>query len=661
MSEMTYSPVIAEPTAEMVAALAVADQVPVETALVHLVEERELAIRRMTDEPAIYGWVSPIWRVCWALLGVPWLDAAWAKRMREALTFDRPVRSLLILGGQRSGKTQFEATSGMKLLLSKEKARFWMFHMTHEQSVRYHQALMWQMIPTGWRRKIKTEREYISWTEQRGFSDDNFILATGSNGNFRNYSQDVRDAIEGGEVDGAAADELIPADWVETLEFRLATRNGWLIVGFTPVDGYSGTVKMFCDGATVVKESTAFLLPRDGKEPDEARALGLTPDEYAEVKQALIEERMPACPPCRPQQCEKWLDGETGEPQVPAGRVFEKMPRVLKCAGRNAAVVYFHSPDNPWGNAANVIEKSRAMRVDERRIRFYGFAERLVGARFHTFDDRVHVVKADSIPQHGTNYMIVDPCSGRAFFMLWIRITPDGKWFVFREWPGNYNIPGIGVPEPWAEPSSGKEMDGKKGRGQKSPGWGLAGYKREIARLEGWQQEGKTEDGRRKLELWVNVPRPDGMSEEDWVASWSERGMAKEKLQARYMDARFANTKSFEEGGMVTLIEKFEEIGLTFYDSSTGGGKWTIDDGCSMIEDALAYDNTRPVDFFNEPRVYISEDCRNLIFAMKTWTGEDGQTGATKDPIDCLRMGFLKGLTYVDPVAHGMIAGRGCY
>jgi hypothetical protein len=323
--------------------------------------------------------------------------------------------------------------------------------------------------------------------------------------------------------------------------------------------------------------------------------------------------------------------------------------------------VYFHSSDNPWGNAANVIEKSRAMRMDERKIRFYGFAERMVGARFHTFDERVHVVKADSIPQHGTNYMIVDPCSGRAFFMLWIRITPDGKWFVFREWPGNYNIPGIGVPEPWAEPSSGKEMDGKKGRGQKSPGWGLAGYKREIARLEGWQQEGKTEDGRRKLELWVKVPRPDGMSEEDWVASWSERGMAKEKVQARYMDARFANTKSFEEGGMVTLSEKFEEIGLTFYDSSTGGGKWTIDDGCSMIEDALAYDTQRKVDFFNEPRLYISEDCRNLIFAMKTWTGEDGQSGATKDPIDCLRMGFLKGIVYVDASMSGLQAGRGCY
>ena len=664
VSELSYSPVLEFPTPEMVAALAKSDGMPVEAVLQRMLEERELAIQKMADEPAIYGYVPPVWMVCWSLLGVAWIDQEFARRMRSALTFERPVRSLLILGGQRSTKTQFEATSGMKLLLSKPESRFWMFHMTHEQSVRYHQALMWKMIPAGWRRKIKTGREYISFTEQRGFSDDNFILANGSNGNFRNYSQDVRDAIEGGEVDAACADELIPAEWVETLEFRLATRNGWLCVGFTPVDGYSGTVKMFCDGATVVKESTAFLLPRDGGPPDEARALGLTEAEYAEVRQALVEERNPRCLPCRPQRCEQWLTGGTGEPDVPVGRVFEKMPRVLKCVGRNAAVVYFHSNDNPFGGAANVIEKARALRMDEKRIRYYGFAERLVGARFHTFDERVHVVKAASIPQHGTNYLIVDPCSGRAFFMLWLRVTADGKVFAYREWPGSYHIPGIGVPEAWAEPSAGKDMDGKKGRGQKSPGWGLAGYKQEIARLEGWQREGgsgKGEEARGKREKWVDVVRPEGMTSEDWVASWSERGPALEKIHARYMDARFANTKSFEEGGMVTLIEKFDEVGLTFFDSSTGGGKWTIDDGCSMIEDALAYDTQRKVDFFNEPRLYISEDCRNLIFALKTWTGEDGQSGATKDPIDCLRMGFLKGVVYVDASMSGMVGGKGCY
>jgi hypothetical protein len=114
---------------------------------------------------------------------------------------------------------------------------------------------------------------------------------------------------------------------------------------------------------------------------------------------------------------------------------------------------------------------------------------------------------------------------------------------------------------------------------------------------------------------------------------------------------------------MVTLIEKFAEIGLTFLDSSTGGGKWTVEDGSAMVEDALAWDREKPLSFFNEPKLYVARSCVNLIFALKVWTGQDGQKGATKDPIDCLRMGFLKGCEFV-PAGRGMaggVAGEGCY
>ena len=159
----------------------------------------------------------------------------------------------------------------------------------------------------------------------------------------------------------------------------------------------------------------------------------------------------------------------------------------------------------------------------------------------------------------------------------------------------------------------------------------------------------------------MRVARPEGMTEEGWVGSWNERGPARERVEARFIDSRFANTKSFEDGGMVTLIEKFDEIGLTFWDSSTGGGKWTIEDGCEMIDDALAWDESQALSFFNEPKLFVSEECRNLIFALKTWTGEDGQSGATKDPIDCLRILFLKGVSFREEEGKRGSPGRGCY
>ena len=659
MPGLSYSPVVTVPSPEEVAGAAVHLRCSIEQAAERLLGDRERKIARMRDDPIRCGFVPDVWRLCWALMGVSWVDPVWAAAVRAKLGFERLVRTLLVLGGNRAAKTQFEVVSGMREMLHRGGARFWMFHMTHQESVDYHQNLVWQHIPQGWRRKVKTDHAYLSWSEQMGFSNDKFILDNGSNGSFRNYSQNMRDAVEGGEPNAVCADELIPGEWVETLEFRLATRNGWMVIGFTPVDGYSPTVQMFCDGATRVLEQPAFLLPLDGGEPDEARALGLSEEDYSEVQAALDENRQPRVVPCRSVDLDAWLAGGSWAPPVPAGRRFESMPRVLKASG-DRAVVFFWSCDNPYGGAANVIRKIRNARPSDKRIRFYGFAEKTVGARFHTFDERVHVVKAASIPREGTNYQIVDPCSGRAFFMLWLRCTPDGKTFVTREWPGSYYIPGVGVPEAWAETSLGREMDGRKGRGQASPGWGLCGYKREVARLEGWRAPGV--DGR-KGELLAGMAAPDGMGEEAWVASWDQRGPADEEVFERYMDARFGNTRGFDEGGMVTLIEKFDEVGLTFLDSSTGGGKWTVEDGSVMVEDALAWDSSREMSFFNEPRLYVSDECRNLIFALKVWTGQDGQKGATKDPIDCLRMGFLKGIGFVkwNRAEGGGVVGGGCY
>jgi len=64
---------------------------------------------------------------------------------------------------------------------------------------------------------------------------------------------------------------------------------------------------------------------------------------------------------------------------------------------------------------------------------------------------------------------------------------------------------------------------------------------------------------------------------------------------------------------------------------------------------------------FNHPNLYICEDCRNIIFALNTWTGNDGQKGACKDPVDVVRYYFLKKLEYVDPAYEGFVAGGGCY
>ena len=72
-----------------------------------LIADREEIIKQEADNPLQFGWEPPIWKVCDALLGFPWVDAAWAERMRRHLGFNRPVRVLLINGGNRAGKSEY--------------------------------------------------------------------------------------------------------------------------------------------------------------------------------------------------------------------------------------------------------------------------------------------------------------------------------------------------------------------------------------------------------------------------------------------------------------------------------------------------------------------------------------------------------------------------
>ena len=39
----------------------------------------------------------------------------------------------------------------------------------------------------------------------------------------------------------------------------------------------------------------------------------------------------------------------------------------------------------------------------------------------------------------------------------------------------------------------------------------------------------------------------------------------------------------------------------------------------------------------DKPGLFVSTECKNLIYSLREWTGVDKERGATKDPVDCLR------------------------
>jgi hypothetical protein len=123
-----------------------------------------------------------------------------------------------------------------------------------------------------------------------------------------------------------------------------------------------------------------------------------------------------------------------------------------------------------------------------------------------------------------------------------------------------------------------------------------------------------------------------------------------EEVFERWMDSRYGGTRTVSYEGATTLLEQMEEVGMTFLATS---GR-SITEGIDLINDRLYYDVETPLGEFsaslariNGPRLVVSEECPNVIFALKEWTGLDGTDGACKDFVDLLRYACLAELRYV--------------
>jgi hypothetical protein len=333
---------------------------------------------------------------------------------------------------------------------------------------------------------------------------------------------------------------------------------------------------------------------------------------------------------------------------------YEKVPRLQRCMNqvgnvpRSAGVIYFHTKDNPYGNYPAMMEELRGSPKERILTRAYGVPTKATLTRFPLFRDPVHVVSLNKFNQiaqgGGTWYHFLDPCSGRNWFQIWVMIDPLGRKFIVAESPSYGHqwayIPGVGDPGPWTVP--GKQADGSKGPGQTEWGWGYKRYLEEIARVEGaiYPQISQTAADSQQGNVITNL-RESAKSADEKIVPFE-----------RWIDARYGNARKTAEESSTTLIDDLMGLGMDFLaapsekaiDSGRGGG----DGSLRMINDALFYDAARPIDHTNQPSLYVVETCPNVIYALKEWTGLDGQHGACKDPIDVLRMLVLSGVGYVD-------------
>jgi len=130
-----------------------------------------------------------------------------------------------------------------------------------------------------------------------------------------------------------------------------------------------------------------------------------------------------------------------------------------------------------------------------------------------------------------------------------------------------------------------------------------------------------------------------------------------EKIDTRFLDSRAASTPRVENDRPVTLQEDFANIGL-FCELTPGDG---IAEGVALVNDWLDYDQEQKVEGFNVPYLMVAEDCLNVIFALRTWTGQDGKNGACKDFFDLVRYLVTLGIGHVEPDSWESEVGGGHY
>jgi len=339
---------------------------------VQLVELHTLyhtAIANSERDPYRYGFVLDNWRRAEALLS--YHDA------------------LVALGGNRAAKTQLGAWLTVRCAMENENSLIVCFAQNAELSVLVQQSAIFNHLPVEYKQKTLGQSEYISYTKQNGFAGNSVILPNNSRILFKTYSQfqqnqTILEGLELGSFSpklvnlGAWCDEYLGGpELIDTLGFRLATRNAKMLLTFTPIDGYSETIRVFLDGAKTLETKPAALLNN--------RAL----------------------------------------------------PYVQECKERDAAILYLHTIDNPFSGYERVAKEAQS-KGDESWIlcRLYGVPTKSISSKFPSFSRETNVVKPESIPTEGvTRYMILDPAGRKKWFMCWIAVDATETWWIYREWP----------------------------------------------------------------------------------------------------------------------------------------------------------------------------------------------------------------------------------
>jgi hypothetical protein len=285
-------------------------------------------------------------------------------------------------------------------------------------------------------------------------------------------------------------------------------------------------------------------------------------------------------------------------PGVPKGQ----MPYVAECMREDSAVIWFHTDQNAF-QPRDAMEMALAKESSvQKKIRFYGWTEKTSGNYFPKFS-KVHIIEPEDIPAEGTNYMVTDPAGARAWATLWLRVDKAGRMYMYREFPNRRDY------GEWA--LAGDKPGGVIGPAQESMG-GPESYVNLFRELEG-----------------------------------------DEEIYWRLIDPRAGGSPAAVRDG-ASLIDVLSDDCEMDFEQASGVH---IEQGISLINEVLDYDTEEKLSVVNEPKLYISSECGNLIDCMKEATPAGGEKNCYKDMIDCMRYLMLFRPEHVTNTSFASVGG----
>lgn len=556
---------------------------------------REGIIASEVRDPLRFGWEAPPVKLVRALYGGTYRPGmlGTVTETGRTLAVDRILQAddLLFMAGNRTGKTQFGGRLTMETLTDADGRFVRCWSQNEERSITEQQRMVHLHLPPHLRGKKRIGNiGKISYQQATGFSERTLVLPHGHKGTatttagsqciWMTYHQWRGDktVAEGGEADLIWCDEEVPGELLDTLRFRTGTRRMRLLVTFTPLQGYTDAVAQYLEGAEILETVPARRVVWDWWRQTWGWGEWLLPEHQTLVK---------GCPP---------------------GHV----PLVLKCATPGRYAVVCGTAWNPYIPLEDVIKKALDRPLETKLTRWFGWPNRRANKAFERFSQH-HIVEPGRIPpaRELRLWLFADPHGRRNWFLLWLGVDKDGNVWVLKEWPDS----SLGE---WAVP--GDKPDGAIGPAQRDGGGkSFDEYKRIILAAEGWSPDAKgvwrAGADQWKIEDRRMDPRPAGTAV---VSDGSER---------TYLDYMLAPVLNAEGATLVSGLDFVAAPGCD------------IEEGTQLINDLLTmgWDDSQPVTPLNCPRCYVSSACENLIWSLKTWTGVDGEKGASKDPIDCLK------------------------